>query len=103
VIATSFELPIIVIVKTNALSVLSSQLDEASGRSLADILRREGVDLSAPDFLSLPPGTPVYVRSGADLSNVQLSMTKANCRMIPVLDGQSLIGFIKTVDPDEGN
>ena len=61
------------------------------------------MDLSAPDFLSVPPGTPVYVRSGADLSNVQLRMTKANCRMIPVLNGQSLIGFIKTVDRADGN
>jgi hypothetical protein len=102
VIATSFELPIIETVKINDFSVFSSQLDEASGRSLADILRREGVDLSGLGSSSLPPGTPVYVRSEADLSKVQLSMTKANCRMIPVLNGESIIGFIKTSDPEEG-
>jgi hypothetical protein len=92
----------IVTVKIEAISVLTSKLDEPSGRSLADILRREGVDLSAPDSPSLPPGTPVYVQSKADLSSVQFTMSKTNCRMIPVLDGESIIGFIKSGDPENG-
>ncbi|HZA39998.1 MAG TPA: hypothetical protein VFA00_05170 [Actinomycetota bacterium] len=95
-IVASSESLIIETVKVKGISLLASKLDEASGRSLAHILRREGVDLSARDSDPLPPGTPVYIKSEADLTNLQVSLTKANCRVIPVLNGESLVGFIET-------
>jgi hypothetical protein len=82
----------------NAISIDRSGIDRISGKFLADILRREGVDLITTDLPSLPPGTPVYVRSKAELSRVLLRMGRTNCLMLPVLDSESLIGFIRVVD-----
>lgn len=80
--------------KSKAVSIEWSGLDEVSSRSLANILRREGVDLSQAASSTLPPGTPVYVPSKADVSKILPRMARANCRIVPVLENGSLLGLI---------
>lgn len=90
--------PIISAVQSRAVSIEWSDIDEVSGRSLADILRREGVDLGKDAKATLHPGTPVYVHSEADVSRILPRLARSNCRIVPVLENGSLVGLIDLAD-----
>lgn len=65
---------------------------------LAELLRREGVDLMGASELELDRGTPVFVEATADVEEVQRMMAKRHIRRLPVLEGEDLIGLVDLLE-----
>ena len=77
-----------------AISIRWTEAEDRNNRFLADALRRDGIDLTKAVVSALTRGTPLYVESDADLSDVRLRMARAHCRMLPVLHRGLVLGLI---------
>jgi CBS domain-containing protein len=62
------------------------------------LLRAEGVDLMEATDLELRRGTPVYVHADAEVIEVQRRMAHNHIRVLPVMNGDEVIGIIDLVD-----
>lgn len=67
-------------------------------RWLAELLRGEGVDLSSVTSEDLKRGTAVYVEATAPAVEVQRRMAVHHIRVLPVLDGEALLGVVDLVE-----
>jgi len=65
---------------------------------LAELLRDEGIDLSAATTADLARGTAVYVEAHAPVVEVQRLMALHHIRVLPVLAGDSLLGVVDLVE-----
>ncbi len=77
-----------------AISIRWADSEERVNRHLAATLRRDGIDLTKAVISGLTRGTPLYVESSADVIEVQARMTRAHCRMLPVLERGLVLGLI---------
>lgn len=65
---------------------------------LAELLEREGVQLTSVTESELQRGTPVFVEADADVVQVQRLMAKNHIRRLPVVKGGQLVGVVDLVD-----
>ena len=68
------------------------------GRSTGRLLLDEGVDLLAADAARLKRGTPVYVHVDAEMDQVQREMALKHIKLLPVIDGDEVVGLVDLVD-----
>ena len=76
----------------------SWDLDDESRRFLADILRRDGVDLMESSPHDLARGTPVYVEAPCDPIKVLSQMARGHVRFLPVLLGDKVLDLLNRID-----
>ena len=77
------------------------RFSESSGDTmkwLAELLEREGVELTSVTESELQRGTPVFVEADADVLEVQRLMAKNHIRRLPVVKGGQLVGVVDLVD-----
>ena len=67
-------------------------------RWLAELLRKEGVDLSSVTSADLARGTAVYVEAPAAAIDVQRLMALHHIRILPVLADDELLGVVDLVE-----
>ena len=72
--------------------------DDVSRKLLAEVLRRDGVDLMKGSPDQLARGTPVYVEAPCEPAKVLKRMARAQVRLIPVLWGGRVLELLDFVD-----
>ena len=65
---------------------------------LGRLLVEEGIDIESATFIQLERGTPVYVRSEADLQEVQRLMARNHIRSVTVLSEGRPVGILDFVE-----
>jgi CBS domain-containing protein len=68
------------------------------GAATGRLLIEEGIDLLAADAARLKRGTPVYVHAGADMDRVQREMALKHIKLLPVIEGDEVVGLVDLVD-----
>jgi CBS domain-containing protein len=84
--------------ETLKISEVMQPSPQGAGRATGRLLLDEGVDLLAADASRLKRGTPVYVHVDADMDQVQRQMALKHIKLLPVIDGDEVVGLVDLVD-----
>jgi CBS domain-containing protein len=73
-------------------SVPFGDVSERLARLAGLALRRDGVDIER--VLTISSGKPVYAGADATVADVERALRSKDVRLLPVLDGVHLLGFV---------
>jgi CBS domain-containing protein len=76
----------------DAVSVPFGDVSERLARLVGLALRRDGVDVERVPTIS--SGKPVYVGADSMVADVERALRSKDVRLLPVLDGVQLVGFV---------
>jgi CBS domain-containing protein len=76
----------------DAVSVPFGDVSERLARLVGLALRRDGVDVERVPTIS--SGKPVYVGADSMVADVERALRSKDIRLLPVLDGVQLVGFV---------